>query len=145
MKFAWIENSKVRDVCPGNPVELYHEDVAALYITQVPDDAVIGDGWVNNKLIKQAAPPAPIPPAPEAPKVSPVQFKLLFAPGERVAMDAAKATDPILKDFFSIVDDPRLTFVDLGLQSTKDAVGYLVSKSLITAERAAEILAGVLK
>lgn len=77
--------------------------------------------------------------------VSPVQFKLLFTSEERVAMDAAKADDPVLRDFFSIVDDPRLTYVDLGLQSTKDAVGYLALKGILTPERATEALAGVLK
>lgn len=80
-----------------------------------------------------------------APKVSPVQFKLLFTPLERVAMSEAKAVDAILQDFFSVVDDPRLTFVDLGLQSTKDAVAYLVSKDFLTQERGTEVLSGVLK
>ena len=83
--------------------------------------------------------------APESLTPTPVQFMLMFAPAERVAMKAARATDPVLDDFFDIVDDPRLTYVDLGLQSTKDAVAYLVSKSLITEARAVEILAGVLK
>lgn len=85
-----------------------------------------------------------LPPA-EAPRLSPVQFKLLFTPAERVAMDAAKVTDPVLKDFFSIVDDPRLTYVDLGLESTKQAVQYLAAKNLIASDRVAQILSGMLK
>lgn len=75
-------------------------------------------------------------------KVSPVQFKLLFTAPERVAIKAS--TDPVVQDFFEIVNDPRLTFVDLGLQSTKDAIGYLQSKGLLTGERAAAILTGTL-
>jgi hypothetical protein len=63
MKYAWIENDKVRDVAPGNPTEFYHPDVAAFYDTQVPDDAVNGDGWVNGALVKPE-PPAPAAPAP---------------------------------------------------------------------------------
>jgi len=52
MKKAWIENSVVRDVCEGNPAELYHPDIAAHYNTDVPDDIKAGaslvDGnWVN--------------------------------------------------------------------------------------------------
>jgi hypothetical protein len=78
----------------------------------------------------------------EAPRLSPIQFKLLFTPAERVAMDAAKGTDPVLKDFFSIVDDPRLTYVDLGLDSTKQAIQYLVDKQFINAVRAGQILSG---
>jgi len=52
MKYAWIENGKVRDIAPGNPTEFYHPDVAAFYDTQVPDNAASGDSWVNNVLTK---------------------------------------------------------------------------------------------
>jgi hypothetical protein len=52
MKYAWIEDNKVRDVCHGDPTECYHPDVAKFYDTQVPDDAVIADGWVNGALVK---------------------------------------------------------------------------------------------
>ena len=61
MKYAWIENDKIRDVAHANPSEIYHPDVAAHYTTQVPNDAVNGDGWVNGALVK------PEPPAPSAP------------------------------------------------------------------------------
>ncbi len=64
MKYAWIENERVRDIAPGNPVEFYHPDVAVFYDTQVPDDAVNGDGWVSGQLVK----PEPPPPAPPAPR-----------------------------------------------------------------------------
>jgi len=52
MKKAWIENNVVRDVCEGNPAELYHPDVAVHYSTDVPDDikngATLQNGvWVN--------------------------------------------------------------------------------------------------
>ena len=78
-------------------------------------------------------------------QVSPVEFKLLFTSPERVAIKAARATDPFVADFFEIVEDPRLTHVDLGLQSTKQALAYLASKSLIADERQAEILKGVIQ
>jgi hypothetical protein len=63
MKYAWIENDKIRDIAPGNPVEFYHPDVAVFYNTKVPEDAINGDGWVNGQLVK----PEPSPPAPPAP------------------------------------------------------------------------------
>jgi hypothetical protein len=52
MKKAWIENNVVRDVCEGNPSELYHPDVAVHYSTDVSDDikngATLENGvWVN--------------------------------------------------------------------------------------------------
>jgi hypothetical protein len=62
MKYAWIENDKIRDVANSNPAEIYHPDVAAFYTTQVPDDAVNGDGWVNGALVKPVVPePTPEP------------------------------------------------------------------------------------
>ena len=63
MKYAWIENQRIRDVAHSNPSEIYHPDVAVFYNTQVPDNAVNGDGWVSGALVKPE-PPAPAPPAP---------------------------------------------------------------------------------
>jgi hypothetical protein len=60
MKYAWVEDNKVRDICQGgDPMEHYHPDVASYYTTQVPDDAVNGDGWVDGALVK----PTPVEPA----------------------------------------------------------------------------------
>lgn len=54
MKYAWIENNKIRDVCLyGNPHELYHPDVAILYDTLVPDEAKHGDEWIDGQLVQQ--------------------------------------------------------------------------------------------
>lgn len=52
MKYAWIENEKIRDICLGDPNECYHPDFAKFYDTQVPDEANNGDGWVNGVLEK---------------------------------------------------------------------------------------------
>lgn len=144
MKKAWIENERIRDVAPGNPEELYHPDVAKLYNTDVPDDAVNGDGWDGVTLTKPVIPdPVPVePPAPVPPKVSPVEFKLLFTAVERVAIKAARATNPVIDDFLDIIDDPRLTYVDLGLVSTQEAVGYLAMEGLIAEARIQAILSG---
>ena len=146
MRKAWIENEVIRDICQGNPDELFHPDIAKLYDTDVPDDAANGDGWVNGQLVKPEPAPTPEPtepPAPIPPKVSPVEFKLLFTSPERVAIKAARATDPILDDFYDIVEDPRLTQVDLALASVQSALDYLTALGLIAEGRKAEILLGV--
>ena len=75
-------------------------------------------------------------------RVSPVEFKLLFTAQERVAIRAARETDPVIDDFFDILDDPRLTGVDLTSSTTRGMVDYLVSKRLLTAERRDEIFNG---
>lgn len=78
-------------------------------------------------------------------QVSPVQFKLLFTPAERVAIQAARVSDPVIEDFMAIVEDPRLTHVDLGLKSTREALAYLSAQGLIAEERVQAILSGVLQ
>lgn len=141
MKKAWIENGAVRDLVAGDPAELFHSDIAALYSVDVPDDTQPGatqddaGNWINRAAPAELEPAAPVPP-----KLSPVEFKLLFTAGERVAIK--KSTDEIVQDFFSIVEDPRLTHVDMGLQSTKEAIAYLRAIGLLTAERAEAILTG---
>jgi hypothetical protein len=63
MKYAWIENERIRDICEGgNPADCYTANVAVYYDTLVPDDAKDGDGYVNGQVI-----PAPVPPTPQPP------------------------------------------------------------------------------
>lgn len=142
MKQAWIENAVIRDIAHGIPAEIYHPDIATLYSVNVPDNAENGDGWVEGVLVKRLTPEtAAIVP----PKVSPIEYKLLFTSAERIAIAQAKATDAVLQDLYSILDDPRLTEVDLALQSTQDALDYLVFKALLAPGRKAEILTGIVK
>ena len=54
MKYAWIENNRIKDIAWGNPSEIYHPDVAQFYSVQVSDNAENGDGWVNGKVVKPA-------------------------------------------------------------------------------------------
>ena len=147
MKYAWTENDTIRDVCLGNPIECYHPDVAIHYITQVPDAAQ--NGWIKSGstwIVPPVPEPTPAPtPEPVYPSLSPIQFKLLFTSAERIAIKAARATDPVIEDIYEILDDPRLTAVDLALQSNRDIVGYLAVQGLIAPERVAEILTGVFK
>jgi len=136
MKYAWIEDNKVRDICQGgNPSEHYHPDIAAYYTTEVADDVVNGavlDGstWVN--------------PSPSAPHeisivetiLNVAEFKARFTSAERIALKTAKATDAVIDDFFDIIDDQRLTTVDLRSDLIVDAVKYMVSKDFLTQARA---------
>jgi hypothetical protein len=142
MKYAWIENNVIRDIANGNPDELFHADIAKYYDTEVPDDVLNGatlvnGAWVNPAPVEYAAPEA-MPK--EAPKVSPIEFKLLFSPTERVAIKTS--IDPIVQDFYEITNDARLTYIDLGLKSTKDAIAYLVNIGILTKDRADVILSG---
>jgi len=141
MKKAWIENDTVRDICPGNPTECYHPDIAGHYNTDVPEGTVNGATLVDGEWINPT-PPTPVEPVQPDVTVSPVEFKLLWTPQERATITGLKATDPIVEDFYSIIDDPRLTLVNLSLASTQQAVDYLLNKlveaTILTTETVAE-------
>ncbi len=74
-------------------------------------------------------------------KISVITFKLLFPIANRVAINAARATDPTIEDFYSLLDDPRTEQVDLALPAVQEMIDYLVSQTLITAELRDAILA----
>ena len=149
MKYAWIENNKVRDIVSVDPYTIFHKDIASKYNTKVEDtvknNAELVDGvWINpttpTSKPNYVAPEAPI----VYPKVSPVEFKMLFTPQERIAIKNARANDEILDDSYSVLEDARLNTVDLGLKSVQDLLSYLVTLNLITSERKASILTGKL-
>lgn len=85
-------------------------------------------------------------------KVSPVEFKLLWRPEERIKLSELREVDKGLEDFFSILDDPRLTEVRLGQPSVLRGLDHSLSV-LLTAgviadqaaadQRKADILAGI--
>lgn len=149
MKKAWIENNAVRDICPGDPAECYHPAVAVHYDTDVPDGTLPGATLVNNEWVNPVI-PEPAQAEPVAPKitVSPVEFKLLWTVQERATITGLKATDQIVADFYSIIDDPRLTFVNLSLASTQQAVDYLLAKlveaAVLTSDQVADRRAAIL-
>lgn len=90
MKFAWIEDNKIRDICQGgDPEKHYHPDVAAFYDTQVPDDAENGDGWVNGKVVKPTIPESP--PQPISWKLDDIRNGLTLL--ERVKWDNATSNE----------------------------------------------------
>lgn len=62
--------------------------------------------------------------------ISTMQFKLLFTAQERVAIK--QSTDPIVQDFYELVEDPRLGELDLHAPSTQEAIAYLVDQGIVT-------------
>ena len=136
---AWIENNIIRDIAHAEPSEIYHPDIAAHYSVVVPDNAENGDTFINGVLTK----PVIVELTPIEPVIvktlSPIAFKLRFTAPERVAIYSS--TNLIVKDFVSLLDDIRLQTVDLTLQSTIDAVDYLISLGLIEVSRKDSILA----
>lgn len=143
MNFARIINKVAVDVSAA-PQEQFHPDIAKDF-EQVHD--AVQTGWVRVDGEWQV--PETVQPEPEAPvvtaaapTVSPVEFMLLFTSPERVGLKQARNTDPVVDDFFDMIEDPRLTSIDLSKKSVRSALDYFVSKDLLAQERVEPILAG---
>ena len=73
--------------------------------------------------------------------VHPPEFEAdLFTPQELAAIRSSK--DVVVVQWIRIMDDPRLTVVDLTKPSTKAAIDYLAGIDLLTTARAAAVKAG---
>ena len=139
--FARLINDVAVDVSTG-PTNQFHPDIAAQF-EQVPDE--VQAGWIRTDGQWSAPEPTPQPePVPTYPKVTPVQFKLLFTSPERVAIKGARATDPVVDDLLDLVEDPRMEYVDFGLKSVRDSIENLATAGLIAPERVGEIIIGTL-
>lgn len=83
MKFAWIENGEVKDICPGTPSHLYTAEIAAHYTTQIGDDIVRGATQVNGVWVNPA--PLVVAPMPKEWKAEDIRAGLTLA--EKVKWD----------------------------------------------------------
>lgn len=140
MKYAWIENDKVRDVAHSDPSKIYHPDVAVFYDTQVPDDAVNGDRWINGQLIKQKppAPPRPVPPAWTADDIRPcltltekVKWDNETMPEVKTAKTELASSSPEVKtkevlDFLVATNVISQESVDKVIDSKKNLIDQLI-------------------
>ena len=146
MKYAWAENDTIRDVCQwATPAECYTPEIAAYYSTEVPDDIVNGATWDGSKWANPPA-PVPVPPVPPVPQYSktmtPIEFRLLFVSTERIAIKTAAKTDAIVEDFWSLINDPELTQVNVADAQIIEALDYLVTIAILTPARETTILLG---
>lgn len=143
MKYARIINNIAIDVRMDSPEDCFTTEIASQFV-EVPDQ--IEDHWsLIDNVWKAPVISEPIAVTQLIPIISPVEFKLLFTPQERMAILVERVNDPILDDLFSILDDVRLKEINLNLESNKAVMAYLESKGLITGERKAEIMTGIMK
>ena len=127
MKYAWIENNKVRDVAHDEPSKIYHPDVAVYYTMQVPDNAVNGDGWVNGALVK----PVVIEPTPAARKWTADNFRTGMTLAEKTKWDNDSAPEIITVK----AELPK------ELAGATELLDFLVSTSVISTATKTNILA----
>ncbi|MBD3877431.1 hypothetical protein IEG05_19690 [Pseudomonas kunmingensis] len=141
--FARIINSVAVDVSSA-PAKQFHPSIAAEFVevpaTVVPGSRLVDGEWVAPGVVEAPASPEVGNMAPTSP-----EFMLLFTLAERVAIRSARPTDPVVDDILQMVEDPRLTFVELASASVIEAVQYLTlgDSPLVAPERAARILQGL--
>lgn len=148
MKYARIVNNAAADATTEDPVGRFHPDIVAQFV-EVPDDVV--DGSTLDPDTGAWTPPDALPedaPVPEVGNLRPTPpefMATLFTFSERIGIRAVRAADVVVDDFLTLLEDPRLTVVDLRLASTQEALGYLTQTDppLLSAERAARILTGL--
>jgi hypothetical protein len=141
---AWIENDTVRDIVAVDPNDVFHPDVAALYVTDVPEGCVVGATLVDGVWTNPPPPPVEIapPPAPEPVRtvLSKLDYMNRFTDEELAGIyQAAKvsvAVEVWLEKFKLATDidttDPR----------TVAGCEALEAAGLLAPGRAAQILSG---
>lgn len=129
------------EVCSAEAHATHEPTLAATFI-ECPDSVTAGATLISGTW--QAFVP-PEPPAPRPPRVTPPQFFLLFTMAEQVALEGLRSSTPWLNLFFKRLEDPRLTEVDLSLESVQGGVAQALAlvHTGDTSARVAEVLTGV--
>jgi len=70
----------------------------------------------------------PTPPPVLLQQISPITYKMLWTIQERIALKSMRATDDVIAELFELIDDPRMTKVNLNLTSVQQAIQYCLSK-----------------
>lgn len=134
MKYAWIENEVIRDICPvEDPYSCYTPEIASNYTTPVPDTATNGDGWVNGQVVPKPIPaPAPAPlPAPRTWSIGSVRSGLTL--GDKTKWDS-DATPEIVTAKAEFQTPQELAY-------TTELLDYLVASQSITVASKDKVLA----
>lgn len=134
MKYAWVENNKIRDTAI-DPASQFTAEVAAFYSTEVADE--VQPGWeLIEDIWTEPLKPDVIISQPQNSEITVIKFLLKFTPQERISIRSS--TDPVVIDWLRILDDPRLTTVEYSI--ARPTLEYLVSINLLEASRISEIL-----
>lgn len=142
MSYAYIRDSRVVHISGSGsePMDGVQE------VVEIPANIAVEFGYSYDGLV--FTPPA-LPNA-TTPTITKTHFLLTFTSAERVKARSLKATDPVLDDFWLILD--TIDTINLALPSVQNGVEYTLAAvkaagltTLDVAARKVEILAGKLK
>lgn len=145
-KYARVENKLVIEtlsIPSGANIENYFVPQIAAQFIACPDEVEQNWTYEDGEWKEPKLPEPPKPPEPRyETRIGKAEFLMLFTSEERVAIRAARDNDPIVSDFFLVLEISE--FIDVKEETTINGVNYLVSKNLLTPQRAAVILKGKL-
>lgn len=144
-KYAQIVNGNVIQVVDQNPADIFHPDIAVNFV-EVPEE--VETNYLYDEVTDTFSPPPPlleITPPPAAVETSimldAIGFLDLFTMQEELAIRQARAAgDLVVESFMDRLDKAQRIHLDD--PRVIAGVDYLVTATLITAERRDEILAG---
>ena len=133
----------VQEITTIDPAGRFHPDIEAEFFV-CPDNVTPGSTETAGVWTIY------VPPVPPTPTPPPVKIQMQFTPPEFESkmfelseLSAIRASaDPGVIQALRLMDDPRLSEVDLTAASTIKFINYLGSLNLLTAPRVAQILAG---
>ena len=148
-KYARVENKLVIEtlsIPSGANIENYFVPQIAQQFIACPDEVEQNWTYADGKWKEPKLPEPPEPSEPSEPhyetRIGKAEFLMLFTSEERVAIRAERNNDPIISDFFSVLEISE--FIDVKEDTAINGVNYLASKNLLTSQRAAAILKGKL-
>ncbi|MES2729912.1 MAG: hypothetical protein V4621_07460 [Pseudomonadota bacterium] len=129
-KFARNVDGRAADVIEIESAEQiaerYHPSIAEQFV-EVPTGTLSGATLVAGKWINPEPVAAPVAPAAKPPSVTPPQFFMLFTLAEQVVLEEKRDGIKELKLIFKRLEDPRLTAVDMSLDSVQDMIKFSLS------------------
>jgi hypothetical protein len=141
MKFALIKDSKVFNIIEADDdfiSSIVNEYEAAINVENI-SSVFIGQEYVNNEFVQPPQPEVVIPvDPPVGTTLSKLKFNQRFTFEELVAIETAADSDPGIRVFKTQL--ALAEYIDLTEPGTIAGVSYLVSKNLLTQERADIIL-----
>lgn len=93
MKYAWIQDGRIRDMTPTDPFNWHHPDVAKFYDTQVPDEAENGDFWDEPGVLRKPPVPVYVEPAPAPRQWTADDFRKAMSLAEKTKWDNDSAPE----------------------------------------------------
>lgn len=148
MRIALVKNGVVSNIIEATPEQMGAElssldfdswETVDDWFTNTGYMIAVGDLYDGLEYTKPVVEePEPTPEEPQT-VFTKLEFLLLFTVDERVAIDAATATNPYVKDFMNLLNMAQE--IDVNHASTIEGIGFMAlpEVGLLTSARAAEI------